>query len=318
MKLGVISPAPGAGCSWYRSYGPLRHLRRTMPGLEVIPLDPAHPSWEQFLNIDVLFLERPHSALAQAWVLEARAAGVKVWADYDDPLWAIPPHHPRFQDFDATQKELERILRMVDAISVSTPALAEELKSRTSAPITVIPNAVDETFRPPVKLDPNKPKDRRLIAWRGGLFHEDDIRKAKELLTHPDMRIQYFGVPPSWYRPELDQVMPWMSVPLYHDALRSTRASALVVPLRDYPFNRCKSNCSWLEATWSGLATIHATDDNNTQLPEFQKPGILTPQQWLDGADLSAARAESLQYVVDNLTLATVNEARKELLESLK
>jgi hypothetical protein len=185
--------------------------------------------------------------------------------------------------------------------------------------VVVIPNAVDETFRPAA---PTKLKNRNLLAWRGGLFHHEDIEIAKPLLAHPDVKVQYFGVPPSWHNIDKgDVVWPWMSTPTYIDQMAKSPASALVVPLLDIPFNRAKSNCSWLEATWAGMATVHGTEvDNTSQLPEFTKPGILTLQQYLDGSaeDLMRARDESLAFVRENLTLATTNLLRKEVLESLR
>jgi hypothetical protein len=286
-----------------------------MPHLQLVPLD-GSPTWASFLNVDALFIQRGHMPGALAWCKEALSANVPVWLDYDDPVWDIPPHHPMFQDFHGSRKECAAILRLANVITVSTPALAEDLKTRTAAKIVVVPNAVDETFRPAA---PSKPKDRHLLAWRGGLFHREDVEIARPLLEHPDIQVQYFGVPPPWHNIEKgDVVWPWMSTPLYLDSLAKSPAAALIVPLVDCPFNRAKSNCSWLEATWAGLATVHGTEvDNETRLPEFSKPGVLTLQQYLDGADLMAARDESLAFIRENLTLAQTNVLRKEVLENL-
>ena len=117
MKLGVISPGPSDGTSFYRAYGPLRHLRRNlMPELLFVKLE-GEPDWSAFLNIDALFIQRGHLPLALAWCKEALSAGVPIWLDYDDPVWDIPPHHPRFQDFHTSQKELAHILRLADVIT---------------------------------------------------------------------------------------------------------------------------------------------------------------------------------------------------------
>lgn len=320
MRLGVISPAPSNGCSWYRAYGPLRHLRRTlMPDLTMSNLNDVQPSWAAFLNVDALFIQRGHTPPALSWAQEALSANVPIWLDFDDPVWDIPPHHPMFQDFHESRAACERILRLADVITVSTPRLAEDLKTRTAAKVVIIPNAVDETFRP---ANPSKIRNRALLAWRGGGFHNEDVEIAKPLLADPAVKVQYFGVPPSWHNVDKgDVVMPWMSTPLYLDCLSKSPASTLVVPLRDYSFNRAKSNCSWLEATWAGLATVHGTEvDNTSQLPEFQKPGVLTLQAWLDGdaPDLMRARDESLAFIQDTLTLAKVNPARAAVLEGLR
>lgn len=318
FRLGVICPNFADGTSHYRAMAPFRHLRRTlMPELQIVRLNHITPDWSTFADIDALFIQRGHMPGALGWAREALSANVPIYLDYDDPVWGIPPHHPMFQDFHATRKECASLLRLADVITVSTPAIAEDLKTRTAARVVVVPNAVDETFR---QAQPSKVRNRALLAWRGGLFHHEDIEIAKPLLAHPDIKVQYFGVPPSWHNIDKgDIVMPWMSTPLYLDALAKSPASALIVPLRDYGFNRAKSNCSWLEATWAGMATVHGTEvDNTSQLPEFTKPGILTLQAYLDGVDLMAARDESLAFIKDTLTLAKVNPLRREVLESLR
>jgi hypothetical protein len=317
FRLGVIAPNASDATSWYRACGPLRHLRRhAMPHLDLQVFNNASPCWSAFMNVDAFFIQRPHMPGALAWAKEAASANVPLWIDYDDPVWAIPPHHPMFQDFHGSRKACAEILELASVITVSTGQLAENLKGRTQARVIVVPNAVDETFRPAA---PTKDKPRHLLAWRGGVTHREDLELARPLLEHLGVAVQYFGVPPPWHNVDKgDVVWPWMATPTYLDQLAKSPAAALVVPLVDCPFNRAKSNCSWLEATWAGLATVHGTEvDNHTRLPEFTKPGILTLQQYLDGADLAAAREESLAFIRENLTLAQTNKLRKEVLESL-
>jgi hypothetical protein len=92
----------------------------------------------------------------------------------------------------------------------------------------------------------------------------------------------------------------------------------MVVPLLDNAFNRAKSNCSWLEATWAGLATAHFTD-TGFPLPEFDHAGILTAEQLslATPESLALARARSLEHIQAGLTLECVNPCRAELLDSL-
>jgi hypothetical protein len=103
----------------------------------------------------------------------------------------------------------------------------------------------------------------------------------------------------------------------YFDKLRNSPASTLFVPLVDDTFNRGKSNCAWLEATWANMAVVHFNDGPDTFLPEFDRPGILSLMEWLADVRLSEAREESLQYILENLTLGRVNALRQELLDGL-
>lgn len=315
FRLGVICPNPADGTSWYRCAGPLGHLaRHFMPELEFTFLTNQNPAWSDFVGLDALLMQRCCLPTAGKWGREAHSAGVPIWLDYDDAFWHIPPEHPAYWEFQNHIGVTIELLSLATVVTVSTHEVGvwAELHNPN---VIVVPNAVDETFIPPAPV--RKMMNRYFLAWRGGLGHREDIEHARELLTQPDIRVHYWGHMPPWVRKQ-DKISPWMATGMYMRQLQLTPASTLVVPLKDNAFNRAKSNCSWLEATWAGLATLHGTEtDNHSQLPEFKKPGVLTLQQWLDDAPLGPAREESLAYIQDTLTLAKVNGARAELLRNL-
>lgn len=316
MHLGVITQSPNDGCSWYRSLGPLGRLRRQFPDLfRFAPLMPSEsPDWSSLYQVDVLFMQRPNSEDALGWALATKEAGRKLWVDYDDDLFHLPVEHPSYHQLRAAWPLMQQIIQMADVVSVSTPAL-EAVLSRLNMNVHVIPNAIDETLSCPRARDPDT-YDPKWLAWRGSVTHQEDLVVGRELMTDPAYTVQYFGHNPPWVRAH-DLMTPWAGVPHYLQGLRESLAGALVVPLRDNALNRSKSNCAWLEATWAGLATAHISDGE--PLSEFCKPGILSESQLREASpdELAAARDESLSYVLDNLTLESVNLKRRALLEGL-
>lgn len=87
-------------------------------------------------------------------------------------------------------------------------------------------------------------------------------------------------------------------------------------------FNKCKSNCGWIEATYAGAATVAPDMD------EFKKPGILTYQnpdeyqdkleQLINNEDLrNKCYTESYDYIKENLLLSKVNKEREKIIKEI-
>lgn len=315
LRLGLIVPDINDGTSWYRCAGPLRHLARfVMPELEFAPLyEPL--SWASFLAVDAVFIQRPFSHMALDCIRTINEMGVPCWIDADDDIQDLPPEHRSFLPYQKVSDQIKEILSRADAISVSTEALAAKLRPQTKASIHLIPNAVDESFCAP---SPARDLNPLSLCWRGSDTHREDIELARGLFTREDLSLHYWGHLPPWYRWGRDVVTPWLAPPRFLRELALCKAGAMAVPLVDHPFNRARSNCSWLEATWAGLAYAH-WNDSGEALPEFARPGILTLEE-LERAgpqDLADARATSLKYIEENLTLAHVNPLRATLLRTM-
>jgi hypothetical protein len=288
-----------------------------MRELEFVPvLEPL--GWYSFMSCDAIFLQRPHSPQALDVMRLANDMRIPVWMDLDDDLQALPPEHRSFLPYQKVKAEIAEIFQLATAISVSTVALAEKIAPQTRAHVFVVPNAVDETLIAP---SPPRPLDPLFLAWRGSDTHREDIELVRDLFTRPDISMHYFGHVPPWLR-NGDTITPWLPPQRYMRELPYTKAGCMVVPLVDNAFNRARSNCSWLEATWAGLATAHLSTadlDHPGYLPEFDRPGILNLGDLLEATPetLAAAREESLEHIRSQLTLAAVNPLRAELLRGL-
>lgn len=317
FRLGVISMGPNDAMSWYRSLGPLSQLARhgLREGFTFAQLMPGNPSWANVYACDGIFMQRGHTPEALAWVKVAKSCGLKVWLDYDDDLLNLPPEHPAYHVFVGTRHYVEQMLVAADVVSVSTPKLKESY-DRYNKDIRVIPNAMDDYFVNAVEK-PADMYDTKRLAWRGGFSHREDLELARSLFTREDYRVVYFGHNPPWIRLKHDDMFAWSDIPLYLLNLVRSAAGTLVVPLKNNLLNQAKSNCSWLEATWFGLATAHVHD--GTPLPEFTRPGILSEAQLLEANQhtLWAAREASLKDIRENYLLSNVNRQRAEIIEQL-
>lgn len=312
LRIAIAAPRPHDATSWYRAVGPLGRLSKTM-NLDIRYVS-GDASWSDLATTDILFLQRYNTPSALEWAHTAKKMGVKVWLDYDDDMFAIPMHHPLVMEFARYEGVLKQILSLADAISVSTPAIADPYRPFCPVEPVVIPNAVDEKLCAPAGKRIYNPK---YLAWRGGMSHREDIELAREYLSAPDYDVHYFGHMSPWFRKKQDTFTPWGGLLDYFNKLHNSPASTLFVPLVDDVFNRGKSNCAWLEATWANMAVVHFNDGPDDRLPEFNRPGVISLHDWLFGASLAQAREESLQYILENLTLSTVNQQRADILDSL-
>jgi hypothetical protein len=96
-----------------------------------------------------------------------------------------------------------------------------------------------------------------------------------------------------------------------------------IYTLKDTPFNRAKSNISWIEATYAGASVIAPEF-----LPEFANmPGVITYNELMDSVfenvkDLNKGLAItndlSWKYISQNLLLSQVNNQRYQSLLALK
>jgi hypothetical protein len=254
------------------------------------------------------------------WVKRAKQANIPVVIEYDDDVLSLDPAHPAFHDFRTTAGTIVEMLTLADAIIVSTQRLKTSFERYAECPIVVIPNAINEKL-----LIPTPPKngyDPKKLVWRCGASHWQDLEIAKDIFTRDDIDMTYMGILPPYMRAGRDKFSGGLAPQEFVEALSSADAGCLAVPLRDHNFNRGRSNCSWLEATWAGLPVAHWTDkgtDDKAFLPEFQVPGVMSLDMLLgaDGQTLRQMRATSLDYIHTHLTLEKVNPLRAEVLLSL-
>lgn len=279
----------------------------------------------------------------------AHANGKAVWIDYDDNLFAVPQSNRAHLVYDKpeVQNAMCALIAKADVISVSTEALAESVRTIINrikaAPqkdtglllderkVVVVPNAYDMELMSDLSDPRNKlPHQNKLISWRGSSTHDKDMwgvtpQLQAALAQHREWTFNFIGEP-FWMTVEALQEIPNLKPtnlvvtdtldPIEYLAfLKRTAPALMVVPLDDNAFNHSKSNIAWLEATHAGAACL-APD-----FPEWRRPGIINYRSAEEfGEKLEAfMRGEidgyqcwkqSAEYIVKDLTLASVNNLR--------
>ncbi len=345
------TPVATDATSLYRGVGPLSSLRKAMRGDFNYSLN-KDVNWATLKAVDGVFLQRPSQPRHVQITEMAQANGKAVWVDYDDNLFVVPKSNRANMIYGKAevQNAMCAIIAKADVISASTEVLAESIRvilgRIASAPqngsglllderkIVVVPNAYDLELMTDL-IDPrNKlPHQNKLIAWRGSATHDKDLwgvtpQLQQALAKHLDWTFTFIGEP-FWMTIEALQEVPGIKPtniflaetldPIEYLAfVKRTAPALMIVPLDDNPFNHCKSNIAWLEATHAGAMCLAPN------FPEWRRPGILNYKTAEDfGEKLEAfMRGEidgyqywkaSAEYIVKELTLEKINRLRERI-----
>jgi glycosyltransferase involved in cell wall biosynthesis len=178
-------------------------------------------------------------------------------AEIDDDLWNI--HKTNYDALSLTSPEmlgrLENNLRIADAVTVTTPHLAEVI-SRFNPNVVVLPNMIDLNL-----IMHQRPKaERPTIGWAGGSSHLNDFAPMRSQLNqflrrHPEVDLHLVGqdyrglfkVPNTrWTTWNLNLV----------DYLHTLDFDIGIAPLAYNEFNKSKSDIKSLEYAALGIPVV--------------------------------------------------------------
>lgn len=254
-----------AGCFLYRLFWPLT----TLISPQFDPHDQFEAQWgapgPDIGDFNVVIGQRiaGHSEL---WRTICADPNILAVYDLDDNLLIVDPANvPIYNIYAPLGEGTAGNIRAADVVTVSTPNLAAAI-SHLNPNIVVLPNCLPQAWiQPPVKL--HRPQ---VIGWGGSFFHGDDFRGVPEALKmifpHHNVRYQTHGAN---YLPGLPvQFHGWTTLEQYHQQMNFDIG---IAPVRQTPFNNCKSHCKVLEYASRGIPAV-ATRWG--QYPEFIDDGI--------------------------------------------
>jgi hypothetical protein len=320
------------GTSFYRCLGPLAALRKQHRKsidfqINQLTLNPC--DWATMADCDIAFFQRPclgHHVTAAGI---AKMCRTPLILDYDDDLLNLTPDNPCYATYgkDKIRDNIQKLLGMADVVIVSTPAISETFQPFTPNKIVVIRNSWDDSLRP--WADPIAIRSNRCI-WRGSATHLKDFLEVSHCVhdtadLFSDVKFAFMGWEPFMVTEKLKcEVYPKQEVLDYFDSIRSLAPKIVYVPLHLSQFNRAKSNCGWLEASYAGAAVLAPEG-----LPEWERPGITLyngPEHFGDvlqemlktpWEELKTRADGSRDYIKANLLLSKVNEQRLAVIRHL-
>lgn len=262
IRVLVITPNPTDATSFYRARGVFPALARDNPGIEFF--DSEKLNWEIAIRADIIFLQRPYTEDHVAAAKIVKDCNRALWVDFDDDLFSVPMGNPAYQHYskEGTRKNIARVTAMADVVTVSTQQLRKKLLGLNKNIIT-IPNAFNDTI---INWRPDPRMERHaIIMWRGSRTHDRDLERylpqmAQVAEKNPGWQWLFLGEP-SWrvtevIPPNQRIIMPSIDPMQYWAEIAKIQPIIQIVPLEDNEFNRSKSNIAWIEASYSGAATL--------------------------------------------------------------
>jgi GT2 family glycosyltransferase/glycosyltransferase involved in cell wall biosynthesis len=221
---------------------------------------------------DAVLIQRdfPAHASYRQVIEKARAQGKRIVFEIDDLLWDIPEDHPAAAKYRHAREPILRAIDDADVVTTTTEPLARRL--RLLNPNThVLPNCLDEQLwhnRLPLPLGERvgvRGDGRLEIVYLGGGTHAPDLEMIAPALLKIGTRFQdrvafvFFGdVPPNALAalPNVKHLPHQPDYAQFAEQLRAQIWDIAIAPLRDTPFNRCKSAVKFLEYTATGAAVV--------------------------------------------------------------
>lgn len=273
-----------------------------------------HFNKDTFKSCDLFIFQRPFTKSHADLIMLVKGLGIKVICDYDDNLFAVDIFNPTHILYAQNAVSLTECIKMADELWVSTQSLSDEYKHINTH---VICNAHNDYLFPISDKKAFVPNKK--VMYRGGSSHKADVYE------HSDILIKIINKNKDWTflimgdRYEAIEmktggnhhIVNGMPIMTYFNYLSFENPSIMIFPLCNTPFNKAKSNISFLEATYAGAAFF-----GNNSLSEFDKDFIFNfkelPLYMNNDKVLQNANELSWEYITDNLLLSKINEKRFE------
>jgi glycosyltransferase involved in cell wall biosynthesis len=331
-----------SGCYWYRVKQPMEMLESK--GINIIPVQ---------LDTDILQFDTINSfqfygafPFSTEKVLGfIKKEGKKVIYDADDPLDIIDLSNPFYYSVKKDLGSANECIDMADEITVSTPAMKEYMQGKTYKKITVVPNC----YTPSEWRFPKPKREGIRIGFAGSATHVVDLidiipviknlqdkfpevifiiygfgqgdydtwfkefryvatDEAKELLTELDKRLATIKF--EW--------VPYTEFTMYPSVLTNMALDIGLCPLKETPFNKCRSACKAMEYTLAGALAIasdveaYRNDDNSIKVKDNEWEEVLT--HYIQSPEGRAhEHAKHLKWTQENRNIDTQYEKLKDI-----
>jgi glycosyltransferase involved in cell wall biosynthesis len=259
--LRIVGYGNSSGSKYWRLEDPFKYLRKK--GIQAfVSENGINP--EEGLWADIIITQSctDKKGIALLYQLQ-QEYGKKIIVECDDGLEvnSDSPFKLEHKIYEA-QFVIGRSMQMADMITTTTPYLAKQLKQYNDN-VVVLPNFID-TDRWDLPYLPNESKQIR-IGWAGSITHVDDVKliiepirrickefKNVQLVMVGDPRVGalFKGLPV--------ETMNGVPFEIWPTKLYSLRLDIGLAPLRDTPFNRCKSNIKWIEYSVARIPGVYS------------------------------------------------------------
>jgi glycosyltransferase involved in cell wall biosynthesis len=263
--------------------------------------------------------------VAEAWFADNRAKGKITIYDADDDIFTAAETQRRvelgwmegrtYEQLEASRFERIWAMQQCDGVTVSTQRLATIVRSFTTKPVIVVPNAIDLVWFKGVVRATKRQIPGLTIGWAGGRRHDRDVEMMAEAWgriarRYPAVRFVIQGHVPPVILENVDRdrlaILPWMRLQEYPYGIRQIDIGCCAVA--DTPFNRPKSNIKAMEYAAAGAAVV-ASPTLYAGLVDSGYSGFIADSvgEWEDGLSV-LIESNALRRMMATRLLRTVEK----------
>jgi len=274
----------------------------------------AAPDVACIQDSDLVLIQRDFPRFAQAYravVDAARAHGKPIVYEIDDLMWDMPPDHPVYARYRDSRDGIVQAICAADWVTTTTATLADRLRM-LNPNTAVLPNCIDlevwpmrRDIPPTTKGEPETGGDL-VIGYMGSGTHGPDLQMIEPALlqvlqTFRDrVTLELFNEMPTSALMALPNVRRLDGTPNYADyvhRLAGRQWHIGIAPLRDTPFNRCKSALKYLEFGAIGVACVFSNIAPFREVVNHGETGLLasSTEDWV----------QHLSRLIDDASLRT-------------
>jgi len=314
---------------WYRVINPIKKLGGQVEiGLYVSTT--AENAFRMKERGDLWFMKlSDNEGIDNIYATHRDITGAKLVIDLDDAIDNIHPQHPDYEGLKDRRHMRIRMVKIADHLVVATEEIKEAVK-HLNPYITVIPNAIDPAIW---KVKNKKWNDKKIrIGWMSSGSHFVDAPIIEDIMQellkeYPNLEFHVAGMVKGYEKGDRwfhhQGTTGYDGFPEFYASLGIDIA---IAPIKDIPFNRCKTNIKFMEAAMLEIPTV-ASDVAPYKDIQHGKTGYLatTPGQfkkylkWL--IDNEAKRKEigkaANKYVMDNWTIDKFLPKYRELFDKI-
>lgn len=335
IKILVINTEQ-SGVDMYR-LTPHKYLNSSKFEVHFTPVldNPPADLHKQLSEYDIVVFSRMLSKDSQKdWtkdlIKHLEKADVKVVLDYDDN-WQLPKYHSLYKDYEKKGYRLRQVnaAKFADALTVSTPYLADKLKSYNKD-ITVVKNCVD--YHEVQWMKYKTPSNKLRVAFIGAKDHVKDMQMIADELCKigqlEDVELYYGGWAPGKENNEIASIMSCAGASNLFDVIPAltvncygqmyNHVDVCIAPLYKDEFTQCKSELKALEAGFMRCALIasnqvpftYVCHEGNSTLCDGANGWYEAVKKYRDNRDLVVTHAQKLNKdVLEKYDI--LNEAKK-------
>ena len=276
-KVGYFEHQP-SGCFWYRTKHPMDALSRHGIKADIVKIDQD----VDFYNIMSFQLYGIYPFSFNKVLNFLKEEGKKIIYDTDDALDLIQVTNPFYFSVKKDANSAREILQYVDHITVSTKPMLEYIRQKTDKPITILPNCFDSS-----EWNFNRPEKNEIrIGFAGSTTHVEDlidiIPIIEKLQAKYHIKFYIMGFGKSNYEQWINSFrfastqeglihlekltenlkkikfewVEFVNYDKYPELLVNMALDIGICPLKDNPFNNCRSASKAMEYTLSGALAL--------------------------------------------------------------